>query len=98
VRIAAKNLRYAAEFFQSLYPARRLRPYVEALTGLQGALGQLNDASVADTLLRQLAQTHPELAQSAAFARSYLAAGNECGVRQLGKLWHRFAAFKPVRQ
>ncbi|MHB1250231.1 MAG: CYTH and CHAD domain-containing protein, partial [Polaromonas sp.] len=98
VRIAAKNLRYAAEFFQSLYPTKRLRPYVAALTGLQGALGRLNDASVADALLRQLAQAHPELAPNAALARAGLVARGKRDLRRLGKLWQRFAALKPVRQ
>lgn len=98
VRIAAKNVRYAAEFFQSLYSAKRLRPYVAALTGLQGVLGQLNDASVADALLRQLAQVHPELAPGADLARACLVAPSKRELRQLGKLWQRFAAFKPVRQ
>jgi len=98
VRIAAKNVRYAAEFFQSLYPAKRLRSYVAALTGLQGVLGQLNDASVADGLLAQLAQTHPELEQSADLARACLMAHRKRELRQLGKLWRRFAALRPVRQ
>jgi inorganic triphosphatase YgiF len=98
VRIAAKNLRYAAEFFQSLYSARRLRPYVAALTGLQGALGRLNDASVADALLRQLAQAHPALTRSAALARAGLSDQSRRELRRLGKLWQRFAAFRPVRR
>ena len=98
VRIAAKNLRYAAEFFQSLYSAKRLRPYVAALTGLQGVLGQLNDASVADALLRQLAQAHPELAPGAAQAGACLLAHGKRELRQLGKRWQRFAALRAVRQ
>jgi triphosphatase len=94
VRIAAKNVRYAAEFFHSLYPAKRLRPYVAALAALQDALGWLNDASVADGLLRQLAQTCPDLAHSAGFARGYLSVRAERDVRKLGKRWQRFACLK----
>lgn len=51
VRIAAKKLRYAAEFFAALFPRRRLRPYVQSLAGMQEVLGGLNDAA---TLLRLL--------------------------------------------
>ena len=51
VRIAAKKLRYAAEFFAALHPKRRVRPYVESLASVQEVLGGLNDAA---TLLRLL--------------------------------------------
>lgn len=97
-RIGAKNVRYAAEFFQSLFSAKRLQPYVAALTRLQGALGRLNDAGVADRLLRRLAQAQPELAPGAACARGDLAARGERELRQLAKSWKRFTAFKPVRR
>lgn len=94
LRIAAKKVRYATEFFQSLYPARRVRPYVDALTGLQDALGALNDVAVAAGLLRQLAHAHPELAYSAGCIQGYLAARTEREVRKLGKRWRRFAAIE----
>jgi inorganic triphosphatase YgiF len=55
VRIAAKKLRYAAEFFSSLYPAKRVTRYVEALEDLQDILGALNDAAVVDRLLAEVA-------------------------------------------
>src|SRR5450830_1192689 len=96
VRIAAKNLRYAAEFFHSLYPAKRLRPYIATLTTLQDSLGGLNDASVADGLLRQMAHTRPELAPSTGVVRGYLSFRSERDLRKLGKLWQRFARLKPV--
>jgi inorganic triphosphatase YgiF len=51
LRIAAKKLRYAAEFFAALFPKRQVRSYVQALAGLQQVLGGLNDAA---TLLRLL--------------------------------------------
>ena len=47
-RIAAKKVRYAIEFFASLYPRRAVRHYVDALTELQDDLGWPNDAVVAD--------------------------------------------------
>ncbi|MBI2318416.1 MAG: CHAD domain-containing protein, partial [Betaproteobacteria bacterium] len=43
-RIAAKKLRYCAEFFASLYARRKVRRYVGALSALQDALGAINDA------------------------------------------------------
>lgn len=48
LRIRAKRLRYAAEFFADLFPARRRRPrYLKALERLQDELGALNDLAVA---------------------------------------------------
>lgn len=96
VRIAAKNLRYAAEFFHVLYPAKRLRRYIATLTALQEGLGGLNDISVADGLLRQLAQTHAELAHSSGFIRGCLSSCSQHEGRQLGPLWQHFAHLKPV--
>lgn len=99
VRIAAKKVRYATEFFESLYPARRVRPFVEALTTLQDALGWLNDASVAGGLLQRLAHSHPDVAHSAGFVRGYLAVRTERDVRKLGKLWQQFTPMKlPCRK
>ena len=54
VRIAAKRLRYAAEFFSSLYPHKRTRRYIAALASLQEILGALNDAATAVSLLKDL--------------------------------------------
>ncbi len=48
VRIALKRLRYASEFFNTLYPPEKVRPYLSALKDLQDALGHLNDVAVAE--------------------------------------------------
>ncbi len=94
VRIAAKNVRYATEFFQSLFPAKRVLPFVEALTGLQDALGWLNDAAVADGLLRQLSHNHPGVQHSIGYVRGYLAARTESDAHKLGKLNRKFSGLK----
>jgi CHAD domain-containing protein len=54
VRIAAKKLRYAAEFFASLFGRREAQPYLAALSKLQDLLGQLNDAATTAALLAVL--------------------------------------------
>lgn len=58
-RIAAKKLRYTAEFFASLYPEKETRAFLRKLAALQGTLGQLNDISVTDTLILKLAGSRP---------------------------------------
>lgn len=90
VRIVAKRVRYAAEFFSSLYPLRRMRPYVKTLVALQDELGRLNDAEVAAGLLRHLVQADTGFAESAGFVNGYLSSSALQGVRKLGKRWRAF--------
>lgn len=59
VRIAVKKLRYASEFFSSLFPAKRVDPFIKQLTRLQDSLGQLNDIHVAGNLLQSISGPIP---------------------------------------
>jgi CHAD domain-containing protein len=58
LRIAAKKLRYASEFFVGLYSSprahKREERFVQALRALQDRLGELQDAAVAPALLERL--------------------------------------------
>ncbi len=54
LRIQVKKLRYAADFFGSLFPEKRLRPYLKRLSAMQDRLGSLNDAVTGQQLLDQL--------------------------------------------
>jgi inorganic triphosphatase YgiF len=54
LRIRFKKLRYTLEFFASLLPARRLRPYAAALAQLQDELGLINDHVTAIDLVSRL--------------------------------------------
>jgi triphosphatase len=55
VRIAAKKLRYGAEFFSSLYvdkkQIKRHKKFVTALSDLQDALGELNDIATGHEII-----------------------------------------------
>ena len=58
VRIALKRLRYGCDFFAGCFPQAAVGPFLGRLAKLQDTLGELNDISVARTLLQQLpAQT-----------------------------------------
>jgi CHAD domain-containing protein len=87
LRIAAKRMRYATEFFESLYPARQVRPFIKALAALQDVLGRLNDAAVAQQLLRELAQQQPAQALGAGFVCGLLSAREQQTRRKLCKRW-----------
>lgn len=64
MRIAFKKLRYTLEFFASLVPQRRLKPYLVTLSGLQDELGLINDHVTAETLIAEvLAGVKPGPAQ-----------------------------------
>lgn len=54
VRISAKKLRYAAEFFAPYFPGRRAKRYMDALAHLQDVLGDLNDEATTAMLMQQL--------------------------------------------
>jgi inorganic triphosphatase YgiF len=54
LRIRAKRMRYALDACGSLYPARRMKPWAEALSDVQDALGEANDARMGRELLREL--------------------------------------------
>lgn len=72
LRIAAKKLRYGAEFFGSLYPERACARFVAALGRLQDVLGHLNDAVVARRNLAHLAADNPELAWGAGLVGGWI--------------------------
>jgi len=53
-RIECKKMRYAVDFFRSLYPKSRSRAYRAGLVGIQDSLGTINDSVVARRLLNEL--------------------------------------------
>lgn len=55
VRIIGKQMRYAGEFFASLYPRSACKPFLNLLADLQENLGGLNDLAVAGA---RLARSH----------------------------------------
>lgn len=58
-RIAAKKLRYLAEFFAELYPPKNTKPFIKSLSKLQDQLGIMNDISVTSGLLMKLMGQKP---------------------------------------
>ena len=54
LRLKAKRLRYAAEFFAPLFPEKPASRFIRRLSVLQEHLGLFNDTTVAEALLREL--------------------------------------------
>ena len=96
-RIAAKRGRYALEFFHSLYRARGTRDYLKTLAAVQEELGQHNDLVVAERLLQELAQQHPQSAGAIQFARGYLVAQQATQSADLNDICNRLHALRLPR-
>ncbi len=96
VRIAAKRLRYTAEFFQSMYRPKRSRRFIERLAMLQECLGSYNDAVVADAQLRRLPGNSLATARDTEAARRRLADSVDSIREDLRRHWKGFRATKPL--
>jgi len=70
-RVAAKKMRYAAEFFAPLFADKRRKAYIGALSKLQSILGRLNDLEVAGKLLDELAPAEDPAAVEDYFKLGY---------------------------
>ena len=90
VRIAAKKLRYGAEFFATLYPQKKLKSYVAALAELLDLLGMSNDAAMGAALVAESGsggRVEPRLIEA---VQEWIAAG-EAGARErLLPAWEEF--------
>lgn len=89
-RIAAKRLRYTAEFFTPLFPGNTAKDYAESLAALQDLLGTLNDAAVTHRLLVELGENSGtvllgELVELAATDN----------LSRLGDAWKQFGRCRP---
>ncbi|MEO6920552.1 MAG: CHAD domain-containing protein [Collimonas sp.] len=95
LRIAAKKVRYAAEFFASYFPLKRMRSYVEGLSDLQDILGASNDLSVAGGLLQQIAGRRPELESHCDLTLALLDSGDRQRASKIKRAWHKFIELTP---
>jgi triphosphatase len=91
LRIRIKKLRYAAEFFSALYEKKKVRDYVQALSGLQELLGSLNDVATADRIARALRdEGDSDHLEGLGLLRGWCAARAQDSRKRLSKAWGRF--------
>lgn len=93
-RIAAKKLRYCAEFFVALYPQDKLRSYVDALADLQDALGAINDAAVGAVLAAELGSGGRVDPRVIGVLQGWIAAGEAPVMKRLARAWQNFKRCK----
>jgi CHAD domain-containing protein len=100
LRIQVKKLRYAGEFFGSLYPRTGRQTYLTALKMLQDHLGTNNDVEVARQILRRLAREakagdRRRLAYGAGLVVGWHNHVSDHREERVGSIWSRFLARKP---
>lgn len=97
VRVTAKKLRYAAEFFVNLYARKTARPYLAALVALQDVLGALNDGATALGHAAQLCEAarDPRCREEAGILTGWAASGMSQKMQQLDKAWKGFQRQRP---
>ena len=92
LRIAAKKLRYAAEFFSGLYPRKASRRYLQALADLQDELGALNDQAVTGRLLEQIGAGGRDLlrCRASGVIIGWIACKTRLQMAGMVRVWKRF--------
>ncbi len=88
LRKACKRLRYTAEFFFPVFPAKPARRFIKQLARLQEELGMLNDGAVAGGLMARLGRA--ERSYAAGLVEGFVAAGAMASRAQIGHAWKRF--------
>jgi len=87
LRIALKHLRYATEFFGSLFhPASAAEDYAKKAAALQDRLGALNDAAIAVRRVSEL-DRGPDIAYAAGVAAGWCARSSVGDERELAEAW-----------
>lgn len=94
LRLRAKKLRYAAEFFRDLFPGRGARRQVEALSRVQGLLGTINDAASTRLLVARLSRGRagrdPAIQNGVALVLGWCAARESDCIERLPGPWEEF--------
>jgi CHAD domain-containing protein len=100
LRISAKKLRYASEFFRSMFRGKAAKSYLSALTAIQDRLGTLNDSAVARQIVADLRRgahgaDREILVQGAGIVLGWNANRIAADLRRLPPAWDKFLAAKP---
>ena len=102
LRIALKKLRYAAEFYASLYKQEPAQRYLKQLKKLQDLLGLVNDAAQVRAMLGHLmleeaasASVQADLSYAAGLINGWHRAGAGRLTQKTRKRWRRFKHTEP---
>jgi triphosphatase len=93
LRKAIKPLRYALEFFASLYPKAKAEQFLASIIEMQEALGYLNDVALAETLEHVVsteAGADPAVQRAIGAVIGWHAAGAATAWKEFPQAWHEF--------
>jgi CHAD domain-containing protein len=93
LRKDCKRLRYAAEFFSSLFPTKKTKRFLQRLADLQEELGLLNDSAAVSGLMAQLGRL--ERSYAAGLVEGFSAAHAGTARERIEQAWKRFKATAP---
>jgi CHAD domain-containing protein len=93
LRIRAKKLRYAAEFFRALYRAKAAKRQIADLAEIQDCLGVVNDAAIGRALLAEAGGAEHDRAQ--ALIEDWFAAREEDHLSRFDARWRPYAKAAP---
>lgn len=86
-RIRIKNLRYAVEFFQSLY-GKKAGKFASRLADIQDGLGRMNDEAIGRQLIDALSLRNADLAPQVSRVQCLLAVQKQFkAIRKAGRFW-----------
>ncbi len=88
LRIRIKELRYALDFFASLYPAPAVRMALSALSDVQDCLGVMNDITVARRLLDEAGLKPLSIARQV--IEGWYGCRLDIHERQFAEVWRRY--------
>jgi len=97
LRIHIKELRYLIEFFHSLFPQNSCKQHIDALSGLQNALGAINDYHVAQHLFDEIQirkKTHKQ-SKAIGIIREWAAQRIQMKRTALTAAWQYYAKSRP---
>ena len=95
VRLAAKRLRYLADFLLPLYGDRKsVRRFSRKLADLQEELGSYNDAAITEALLEGLSANSPDSGNAAAAIAGWQAHASVGIESHLRNAWRDFTKTK----
>lgn len=92
LRIAVKQLRYATEFFATLFAERGMATLRDRLVLLQDILGRINDAAAVQSLLNAAATDDREFIAATGIVTGWCEARAAAERRALQNAWRRFRA------
>ncbi len=94
LRIAVKQLRYAVEFFSTLFPGRSMATLRDRLAQLQDILGRINDAAAVKPLLSAAAGDDREVIAATGIVIGWCEARAAVERETLQMAWRRFRAIR----